>query len=169
MGRSRFLTFLFGLIPGAGQMYLGLMQKGSCIMLLFWGAIALAEFLSFSLIGFLLPVIWFYSFFDTLFLSRVTDEERALDQEDFMDKVKQFLNQDWKTFFNKYRVLIGVFIIILGIHTVSTNFLLPILHRFGGQYSRFYSFFYDIPELFFGILLLIGGIYVLSYFKTKQD
>ena len=33
---NNFLVFVFSLIPGAGYMYLGLMQKGLEAMLLFW-------------------------------------------------------------------------------------------------------------------------------------
>ena len=38
-----FWVFIFSLIPGAGEMYMGFKKQGISIMLLFWGAIALAS------------------------------------------------------------------------------------------------------------------------------
>ena len=38
-----FWVFIFSLIPGAGEMYMGFKNQGISIMLLFWGSIALAS------------------------------------------------------------------------------------------------------------------------------
>ena len=38
-----FWLFIFSLIPGAGEMYMGFKKQGISIMLLFWGTIALAS------------------------------------------------------------------------------------------------------------------------------
>ena len=67
MKKSRLFSLLCACWPGAGEMYLGLMNRGLAIMLLFWGIIAVGAF-GFVIPMFLLPVIWFYSFFDTLTL-----------------------------------------------------------------------------------------------------
>ena len=40
--KNRLITFLWSLIPGAGEMYLGFMKRGACIMGAFWGLLALA-------------------------------------------------------------------------------------------------------------------------------
>lgn len=169
MGRNNFLTFLFGLIPGAGQMYLGLMKKGICIMLLFGVISTLSHLLPFNFIGFILPVIWFYAFFDTLFLSRVTSEERTIDEENFIDKIKQLSGKDWRTFCIKYRVIISGLIILMGIQVLFNSFLLPFMYRFMGHYGTFYSLISNIPNLVVGILLFIGGFYVLAHFKAKEN
>ena len=66
MRKSRILTFLFALWPGAGQMYLGYMKRGVSLMGIFCLLISITGFLNLSFLFFLLPVIWFYAFFDTL-------------------------------------------------------------------------------------------------------
>ena len=71
MKKSSFWTFVFSLFPGAGHMYLGLMKKGASLMLLFCLTIALSGFLNLSFLLILLPVIWFYSFFDAMNLRNV--------------------------------------------------------------------------------------------------
>ena len=66
MRKSKFLTFFWSLLPGAGQMYLGLMRRGVSLMALFFGAIAVSGWLNIGLFLFAIPVIWFYAFFDSM-------------------------------------------------------------------------------------------------------
>ena len=64
--KSKFLTFIFSLIPGAGQMYQGLMKRGLSIMLIFTGIIAASIFTYLSAMIIILPAVWFYSFLTPL-------------------------------------------------------------------------------------------------------
>ena len=82
MRKSRILTFLFALWPGAGQMYLGYMKRGVSLMGVFCLLIAITGFLNLGILFFLLPVIWFYAFFDTLNLRSMSYE--FLPQDDFL-------------------------------------------------------------------------------------
>ena len=63
MKKNSFFTFCFAFIPGAGEMYLGMMKKGLAVMSVFWGVCAIAWFFQFEFLLWLLPIIWFYSFF----------------------------------------------------------------------------------------------------------
>ena len=40
--KSKFLTFIFSLLPGAGEMYMGFMKMGVSLMAEFFGIIFLA-------------------------------------------------------------------------------------------------------------------------------
>ena len=53
-----FWVFIFSLIPGAGEMYMGFKKQGLSIMLLFWGSIALASITGLGWLAMFLPVIW---------------------------------------------------------------------------------------------------------------
>lgn len=169
MYKNNFLTFLFGLIPGAGQMYLGSMKKGISIMITFGLVATITHLLPINFINFILPVIWFYAFFDTLVIKRLTEEERVLDEEDFLHKIKGLLEQDWQTFFTKHRVVIGTVVIVLGAYTLFDRLVLPMLSRFGSYFGWFHSFFYNIPSLLFGISLLVGGFYLIMHFKSNEE
>ena len=68
MKKSRLFSLLCAFWPGAGEMYLGLMKRGLAIMVIFWGAIAIMSTIGLEMLLFALPVLWFYSFFDTLTL-----------------------------------------------------------------------------------------------------
>ena len=50
-----FWVFIFSLIPGAGEMYMGFKKQGISIMLLFWGAIALASITGLGWLAMFLP------------------------------------------------------------------------------------------------------------------
>ena len=67
--KNKGLAILFGLMPGAGHMYLAKMKRGMTLLILFWGDIALAAAMGMSLLLMALPVLWFYSFFDNLNLA----------------------------------------------------------------------------------------------------
>ena len=70
-----FWVFIFSLIPGAGEMYMGFKKQGISIMLLFWGSIALASITGLGWLAMFLPVIWFYSFFNVHNLKSLSEEE----------------------------------------------------------------------------------------------
>ena len=64
MRKSRILTFLFALWPGAGQMYLGYTKRGVSLMTGFLLLIGMSNFLNLWIFATFTPVVWFYAFFD---------------------------------------------------------------------------------------------------------
>ena len=56
MERNKFLVFCFAFVPGAGQMYLGMMKKGLVIMSVFWTVIAVAVMLNLGVLCVFLPI-----------------------------------------------------------------------------------------------------------------
>ena len=86
-----FWTFCFSLIPGAGEMYLGFMKRGVSMMCLFLGWFAFCGVTGFSIGMCLLPVMWFYSFFQVHNLVSLPDEEFYQQEDDYlilhMDKI----------------------------------------------------------------------------------
>ena len=85
--RSKFWTFVFSLLPGAGHMYLGLNKIGSSYMITFFLAIFISSLPGLSLFGFLCPLIWFLAFFDCLNKMGLTpDELAAVDDQFFLSQ-----------------------------------------------------------------------------------
>ena len=66
---SKTLTFFLSFCPGVGHLYLGAMTRGLQFMILFFGAWALIDFSSIGIFSFCMPIIWFYSLFDSLQLA----------------------------------------------------------------------------------------------------
>lgn len=78
-GRSRFLVLLLSLIPGGGYMFLGHMRRGLQAMIIFFGTIFVASVTNLNpLIPLVLPVLMFYSIFDSLQLAGKANEGIAV-------------------------------------------------------------------------------------------
>lgn len=89
MKKNSFLTFCFATMPGAGQMYVGLMKKGVCLMTLFFGICFLAVTdIPYMIIT--VPVLWFYSFFDAINYNNLPAEKKEL-IEDKLDIDKSMI------------------------------------------------------------------------------
>ena len=116
MKKSRLFSLLCACWPGAGEMYLGLMKRGLAIMLLFWGDIALMSILGAEVLLFVLPVLWFYSFFDTLTL-RNLDYYALTELQEKDDFFFQDLagDENARALVQKHHLLIGAGLIVLGV------------------------------------------------------
>src|SRR5690606_27141104 len=62
--KSRSIAKILSLFPGAGHLYLGYQRRGIQLMAIFLFSIYVLDFLRLGLFLFLIPIIWFYSFFD---------------------------------------------------------------------------------------------------------
>lgn len=80
LDNHKIITVAFSIIPGAGHMYLGLLQEGAAIMSLFFFSAFLMGWLRLSVLLFVLPVIWFYSLFDAF--QRVGEEPAAASKDE---------------------------------------------------------------------------------------
>jgi len=128
--KNSFLTFWISLIPGAGEMYLGFYKMGGSIMLLFWGGIAFAGSLFPPLI-YLLPVLWFYSFFHTHNLNRLPDDEFYALEDDWLFHIKpnEILHGEWV---GRYRKQLAFLLILFGVSIIWNTFcdlLFGVLYR----------------------------------------
>ena len=59
--KGKLMTFLWSLIPGAGEMYLGFFKTGVSLMAAFVILLSLSGFLQLNVLSLLAPVVWFYS------------------------------------------------------------------------------------------------------------
>lgn len=97
------ISLALSVIPGAGHMYLGYQKKGLIIMGAFLFSIFFMGWLGISMLLFLLPLIWFYSFFDAMHIAEGTQEDMRSQTLDF-----PHIKPEWIGF-----ALIGLGVIIL--------------------------------------------------------
>lgn len=152
-------TFL-AIFPGAGHLYLGLQKRGIQLMAGFLLAIYILDVLRLGLFLFLVPIIWFYSFFDGLQKASAHDKEKLEDIPVF----KNFLNhQKW----------IAYGMIGLGIYFILVNVLLPTLAPVISSYFNIHDIRYVfeayLQTTIVCILLIGGGIKLLSGKKVKEE
>ncbi|MNJ47552.1 hypothetical protein D3C77_427110 [compost metagenome] len=152
--RSKVLATLLSAFPGAGQMYLGMQKRGLQLMVLFLGSFYIIDVLRLSLFLFIVPVIWFYSFFDGLQATSRYDLVPLDDRPIFDWKGN---NQNW----------IGLILLLLGIYYVTMSLIVPVFDRFLPEfYIREFISTYLRP-LIVSLVLIGGGIKLLS--RNKED
>lgn len=124
MRKSRLFSLLCAFWPGAGEMYLGLMKRGLAIMIVFWGTIALMSAIGLEMLIFILPVLWFYSFFDTLTLRNL--DYYALtelqEKDDFFFQDLFGGESSLPGTVQRYHTVIGLGFIALGVMLLYTRF-----------------------------------------------
>lgn len=167
--KSSFLTFCFSLLPGAGQMYMGFMKRGTSLMSAFFLLIFFSSWLSLGPLMLAMPVIWFFAFFDALNLKAMPDDEFYA-MEDAFILIPEFAKDKALAFQSKYRQVVAGVLIIIGISILWNN-LYDILDRFlPDRVSEFiWRLGHYFPQLVVGIAIIAFGVYLISGKKKSLD
>lgn len=153
---STFWTTILSFIPGAGHMYLGLMNRGLQFMLVFFGIIALVNV--FSSANFLSPlyiIVWFYSVFDCYHIRK-----KIQSGENFKDSM--IVEIDLKNINVKYT---GIGFIIFG-GLIIFNQILAEMRYILIKYGIDYYVLDVLKESIFPLILIAIGLVLLK--KSKK-
>lgn len=174
--KSKFMAFLWSLIPGAGEMYLGFFKQGISIMAAFFTLLGISGFLEFGFLAFLAPIIWFYSFFHTNNLNSLPDEEFYTLEDDYLLHWSDLSNN--KAVIKKYRKILAGCLIFFGASILWNNFsrlifsyVLPSL-RLTEEAARLIRYITNtIPQGVVAIAIILFGIYMIKgkYEELKDD
>jgi TM2 domain-containing membrane protein YozV len=162
-------TFLFSLLPGAGEMYMGFMKQGLSIMTVFWATIALASLLNMGAFLFVLPLLWFYSFFNVHNLKGLTEEEFYSIEDEYAFRLDSFIS-DKRGFVNKYRNVIASVLIFLGLSVLwnsSRDFLMDILPQYFGNIIAIIGDL--VPQVVIGLAIIALGISLFNGKRRELD
>lgn len=162
MRKSKFFTFIFSMLPGAGQMYQGLMKKGVSIMFAFFAIIALSFTISMEEFIAILPVIWFYSFFDCMNRSNYTVDELSM-VEDKMIFDSKIIDGE---FINKYiahkNTFIGWIVILFGVLIFYNNVIRSFLWRLENILPGVTLIANKLPAVIMSVVIIIVGVRLLK-------
>ncbi|MEW6183713.1 MAG: B-box zinc finger protein [Bacillota bacterium] len=147
--KSVFLAFLLSLIPGVGYMYLEMMDRGLQTLIIFFGTIFVAAMTGLGpLTALVIPVLMFYSIFDTLQLARKMREGVPVEDRPLVDLGKH----------NKWRDYLGYALIVLGAVALLNNYL-PYVFRYG-----------TVHRLISPLLIIGVGVLILyQNLKGRKD
>ncbi|GAA0382891.1 hypothetical protein [Bacillus horti] len=151
--KSKFLTICFSAVPGLGHLYLGLMNRGLQIMLLFGGLILFITLSNIGAFAIILPIIWFYSMFDAL------QHHQLIQDGIFEDHPLPLLNKllishKWIAYF-----LIGSGLFIMAERVVY------ILGRYFGIYT---FYFHELRTFVVAFIFVFIGIRLLNMKKNPS-
>ncbi|CBL37125.1 TM2 domain [butyrate-producing bacterium SM4/1] len=125
--KNKLLTFLWSLIPGAGEMYLGFFKMGTSLMALFLLLLSFSGFLNFYVLSLLSPVVWFYSFFHTNNLNSLPDEEFYALEDSYLLHVSSI--RAGTSFFRSHRRFTAGCLILFGAAVLWNNLYPLICHN----------------------------------------
>ncbi len=168
--RSKFLTFLFSLIPGAGHMFMGFMKIGISLMSVFTLIIFAASWFNISPLLFTLPVLWFYSFFDCMNRRYSSDEEFFSLEDSYLFSIDKLVASG-DQIFKKRRLMAGVLLLLLGAYLVWSNLLHRMPHEFLSQdaYFALLTLTNIAPQIILGIAVIIIGVKLITGRKRERD
>lgn len=167
--KKGFWLFIFSLIPGAGEMYMGFKKQGLSTMLLFWSIFAAGMSTGMDWIILFFPIVWFYSFFNVHNLKSLSEEEFHSVEDSYLLHLDEIIG-DADTFIRKYRKMVAILLIVFGASILWNNlfeslaWILP---------ERFNSFLLDfsrrLPQLVIAVTIILAGIYILMDRKHKLN
>ncbi|MBU3182106.1 hypothetical protein [Clostridium psychrophilum] len=167
--KSKFLTFIFSLMPGAGHMYMGFMKMGISLMAVFFFIIFLSSFFSIGPLLFVLPLVWFYSFFDCMNKRYSTDDEFLTLEDKYLFSLDELVKID-KDVLKKHRLASGILLIIIGGYLIWNNILNTLSAYIS---SELFSLINDVtrvaPQIIIGIVIILAGLKLIKGKKKECD
>ncbi|UUZ82560.1 hypothetical protein LJK88_00145 [Paenibacillus sp. P26] len=156
--KNKTLAMILSMFPGAGHMYLGLQKRGLQLMAAFLFSIYIMDVLRLSLFLFLIPMIWFFSFFDALQqIARYGREELR----DVPVVVWLIHHQRW----------IGIGLLVMGVYYLFDHILVNGLDIWFNKETaqRIRGWYYNYFQTFvISVLLIGGGIRLLIGSQVKK-
>lgn len=183
--KSRFLTFCFSLLPGAGQMFMGFLKSGLSMMTLFIFLIWIGSELNMVGLALLSLVVWAFSFFHANHIASLSDEDFASLKDEYMLGFKLFPEESeysqGKSFVERYHKGIAIVLIFMGIcllwNTVTdlAYTLLPSSLQVVARAMRYLG--YSVPSIVISIAIIALGVKMIAgkkvqvsdTFKTSAD
>lgn len=171
--KNGFLTFVFSLIPGAGEMFMGFFKQGISIMCVFFGIFAISSYFEMGPLIYLLPIIWFYSFFHVHNLASLSDEEFYAVEDKFLFDFDEdiFKKQIGK---EKTRKILAVILIIFGSYAIWDMFMSYVYdlvndYIYMRRFIWLYSVLKDVPRFVFSVAIILTGVYLIKGKKKELD
>ncbi|CAM3884358.1 hypothetical protein [Lederbergia lenta] len=156
--KSKTIATLLSIIPGAGHLYLGLQKRGIQLMAAFLFSIYILDVMRLGIFLFLVPIIWFFSFFDGLQKAAKADDGVVEDEP----IVSYLINhQRW----------LGIGLIALGVYYLGTNIVMPVLNPYIQNVFHIdiqYWFYQYFQTTILCLLLIGGGIKLMTGRKAKR-
>lgn len=175
--KNKKLFFLFSLIPGAAHMYIGLVKRGLVIMLALVAGAGLAMMADTPAFLLVLPVLWFYSFFDAWNKYHLPEEKLTKVQDDFLfflNAMPENVRSDprFKKVASANVLKVGgIVAIIAGAYLIWDQIIVRVLIRLlsdtGAEILSQIS--YKLPQVAVAVILIVVGIKLISHKKRELE
>lgn len=159
MRKSGFFTLCWAFIPGAGQMYQGYMRRGLSIIGIFCFGVFLTACV--GILAVVLPVVYMYSFFDTLNLHEQI-RQGTNPPDDYL--VHLGLQNGLAPLLQRRHSLFGWLLVAFGAVMLYENFLSPWLWQLSYAFPQL-AFLTDLlrslPNLALALAMIALGLWLV--------
>lgn len=158
--KSKFLTFLCSLIPGAGHMYLGFMKMGLSLLLIFVGIVCIAAWTGIDQLVFVGFVVWIYSFFHIHNIAGAPDEEFQRIEDRYLISFGSNVPTNMQRVAAIGLILLGGLMLIQVLPHMLPQFVLNYLPD---------GLFYYLPQSIIALVLIAVGIIMIIGKKVSLE
>ncbi|MEA4911779.1 MAG: hypothetical protein VB092_04075 [Oscillospiraceae bacterium] len=170
--RNKFWTFVFSLMPGCGQMYMGFMKRGLSLLFLFSLACFVAALLTMGELALLIVVIWFYAFFDALNLGWLEPERFALIEDNYLCADDTALRGVFKSRAGATKY-VGIAMIVFGVAVLWQNTVARLIDLVYDYQPYLYEILWTInnmlPRIAVSVLLIVLGVRMIRAKKRQEE
>jgi TM2 domain-containing membrane protein YozV len=153
--KNRTLATIIAIFPGAAHLYLSMTKRGIQLMAVFLFSIYVLDVLRLSLFFFLIPILWFFSFFDAL--QSISKYENGT----LTDKP---LVENWTA----YQRYIGAVLIVFGGYYIFSDVFVQFMYQFLPASRNYMYLINNFSQTFIVAVLLIGGGIRLVLNRNQQ-
>lgn len=152
--KNRTLATIIAIFPGAAHLYLSMNKRGIQLMAIFLFSIYVLDVLRLSLFLFLIPILWFFAFFDGL---------QSISKYENGTLVDKPIVENWTS----YHRSIGLVLILLGGYYIFKEVIVQFLYQLFPN-TNFMYWVNDFGQTLIVALILIGGgVKLFLYRHTK--
>lgn len=160
--QNKTLTVIFSFLPGAGHMFMGFMKRGVSLMSLFFLIIFLSTWLETGPLLYALPVLWFYSFFDSINMAWANDQEFAGFQDGYLFK-SESLSRFNEKISNRGALYGGILLVFFGVYLILRKLVAWFCFELlSGVVAVF-------PQIFLGIVIILIGFWLIVGKKRELE
>lgn len=158
--KSKLLTFLCSLVPGAGHMYLGFMKMGLSLLLAFVGIICIASWTRIDQLVFVGFVVWVYSFFHIHNIAGAPDEEFQKLEDHYLISFGNDMPRNMQRIISISLILLGSLMLINVFPYMLPEFIIHYLPD---------GIFYYLPQGIIALVLIAAGIVMILGKKVSLE
>lgn len=165
--KGKFFTFMFSLIPGAAEMYMGFMRQGLSLM-----ALCAVNIVGLAcgvevLFAPALVLVWFYAFFHARNVASLSDEDfYALSDVFIWEGLIE--EKGFKISSPTIRKWAAGILIVVGVTMLWENFSSIVYNFIPDRYwDRIYPLVGRIPELVIALLIIVIGLCLIAGKKEE--
>lgn len=174
--KNKILFFILSVIPGAAHMYIGLMKRGLVLMALFVADIGLSTLVPVFLV--LLPVMWFYCFFDAWNKYSLSEEELKKVDDSFIfffnaipDEILPKSQRFSKKIPQRIYKIGGIACICFGVYVFWDQFITRLLYNMPDYAAIvvFREISSYLPQVVIAVLLIVVGVKLIAHKKKEIE